>query len=113
RDEVGQVAEAFNHMVKTLNGLVATTVQAGNRMAQQSEQLSAATSQSHLALQEIAEGLQTIQSGAYDQESQIHATASAMSQLTAVIDQIARGAEQQSANVSEISDLLRQTAAAV
>src|SRR5690606_2114699 len=87
RDEVGQVAQAFNHMVKTLNGLVSTTVQAGNRMAEQSEQLSSATSQSHIALEEIAEGLQTIQTGAYEQEAQIHATASAMSQLTAVIDQ--------------------------
>lgn len=113
RDEVGQVAQAFNHMVKTLNGLVSTTVQAGNRMAEQSQQLSSATSQSHIALEEIAEGLQTIQTGAYEQETQIHATASAMSQLTAVIDQIARGAEQQSTNVSEISDLLRQTAQAV
>src|SRR5690606_30374535 len=112
-DEVGTLARAFNGMVETLRGLVAKTAEVAQQMAEHSEHLAGASSQSTQAVQDIARQMERTHEAAARQDEQIQQTEAAMKQLTSAVDQIAVGSQQQAAETADISNLVEKAAEAM
>ncbi|NPV53707.1 MAG: HAMP domain-containing protein [Firmicutes bacterium] len=100
-DETGQLAGAFNQFVGSLRGIIRQSMDIAGRVAASGEQLSASMDEAVKSTQQIAASIEQVAKGATEQSAAAQATSGATSEMGGAIAQIARGAEEQAAGASE------------
>lgn len=103
RDEIGQLAAAFNTMVAQLRELVRQIAANAEQLAASSQELSASSEQSAQAASQIATSISDVAAGAASQLS-------AANEASAVTAQISAGIQQIAANTNQVA---AQSASAV
>lgn len=112
-DEVGQMAEAFNRMIRELRVIIGRIFDAAAEMTTGSKNLARAAEQAAAAANQIAAAIQQVAAGANDQSQSAEDSVRSVEQLRSAIGQIASGAQQQSNHVEHTAQILRAAAAAV
>ncbi|UOE94681.1 methyl-accepting chemotaxis protein [Alkalihalobacillus sp. LMS39] len=106
KDEIGQLATAFNGMIANIQSLITEVRSTTDEVASSAEQLSASSEQSSTATQQITESVQSISAGTEKQNSMTEASSSVMGELSVGIQRIAESA----ASVSESAISTTQSA---
>ena len=126
-DEIGQLANAFNAMIRSLQetgaafakmnaNLRSTVGQVGdsaNNLNHAADQLALAATQSGQAANQIAATIQEVAKGTTQQTDSITHTASSVEQMGRAIDGVAKGAQEQSKAVARASDITTQISTAI
>lgn len=105
RDEIGNLAQAFNQMLKDLRAIITQIKDASTQVAASSEELTASADQTTKATEQIASATQQLAAGAENQLKSVSEAATAVSQMSAGIRQIA-------ANSEEVSKLAEHASSA-
>ncbi|MBL8056318.1 MAG: methyl-accepting chemotaxis protein, partial [Anaerolineales bacterium] len=127
RDEVGQMAEAFNAIIARLRaagqafGASAANLQAAiGQVAEHaasvgaaSQQLASAAGQAGQATSQIAVTIQQVAKGTQQQSEGVGRTAGSMEQMRRAIDGVAKGAQEQAAAVGRSAAVTGQLSAAI
>src|SRR5579859_2234528 len=127
RDEVGQLAVAFNQIIRqlqmtgqafgatttNLKGIVASVAQNANQVGAASQQLAAAANQAGQATSQIAMTIQQVARGTAQQTEGITKTAASVEEMKRSIEAVAQGAQRQSAAVANAASVTAQISAAV
>ena len=108
RDEVGDMATAFNQMVQNLRQLVQGTTESTHSVLSASEQLSAASTQSLQGSKGATKAVTEVASGATEQAQASDQVRTTMEQLQQTIQQLAAGAQQTASEVQKSSQMLAQ-----
>lgn len=105
KDEIGDLAKSFNHMVTSLRAMIQNIDEASQQVASTSEELLASSEQTSQATELITESIQQIAVGS---ESSLKGTIEA----TEVVSEISKGMDQIAQNIQEVSDASFQTSQA-
>lgn len=106
RDEIGDLADAFNRTVGSLSVLVSDAVSSSEIVASASLQLSSSMQESAEAMQQISDTVQQMATAALQGSDSAEQSAAAAEQLSMAIGQVAAGAESQTTSVHEASVML-------
>lgn len=113
RDEVGQMTEAFNAMVRHMRSLISEVVSSSDRLVKSSEEMAATAEEAASASQQIANVIQQVAAGTADQTSTVTQAAQSVEELRRAIDQIAAGATEQAQQVHRTYEIVGQMRTAV
>ncbi|MHB9146693.1 MAG: methyl-accepting chemotaxis protein [Symbiobacteriia bacterium] len=113
RDEIGDMARAFNNMVKSLRDLIGRVTQSAETIAASSQQLMSTSEEVAAAAQEVARTVSQVAEGASSQSSSVQETTATIEQLRTAIGQIASGAQEQASNAQHTSQVAAQVATAL
>ncbi|HEY3366797.1 MAG TPA: methyl-accepting chemotaxis protein [Symbiobacteriaceae bacterium] len=113
RDEVEEMAGAFNRMSASLRALVQSVAEGTRAVMAASEELSGTSGQAAQAAQGAARAVSEMAASAAGQAREADEVNQTMEQLQATIQQIAGGANNSAAEVQKSSALLDQMAAAL
>lgn len=97
KDEIGELAKSFNHMVTSLRAMIQDIDEASQQVASTSEQLMASSEQTSQATELITESIQQIAVGS---DSSLKGTIEA----TEVVSEISKGMDQIALNIQLVSD---------
>lgn len=89
RDEVGQLAEAFNDMVKSLKGIVSSVIRSSEEVAASTQQMAASTQEVTATVNEVSLNSQKVAKDAESGNRSAEETSTALLQLSSLI-QIAK-----------------------
>jgi len=127
RDEVGQMAEAFNdinnrlqeasmafgQMVTNFRQMIAQVKENAGRVNTSSEQLSSAVNQAEAATSQITATIQQVAKGIQQQTTSITQTSGSVEDMSRAIDGVAKGAQEQAEAVSKVSQITSQISTAI
>lgn len=88
KDEIGDMATAFNHMLEDLSGIITRARGSSLQLAAQAEQLSASSEESLAASEMVAEITERNLAGSESQVSLINESSALMGEMVTGIDQI-------------------------
>ncbi len=122
KDEMGDLARAFNSMVTRLQGVGVNFVNMTNKLSGMvgqvadsaqsvgaaASQLSQAANQAGQATNQIAATIQQVAKGTADQAVAVTKTATSIEQMSQAIEGVARGAQEQSQSVSKAAVVTEQ-----
>lgn len=103
KDEVGQLATAFDTMVGNLVSVVRQVSSASQQVAASSEELTASSEQSAQAATLVANSISSVANGAQEQLT-------AVDETSAVVEQMSAGIQQVAANTNQVAGQSAQTA---
>lgn len=106
RDEVGEMARAFNLMAGNLRALLQGVSANAQSVSASSQQLSASAGQAAQAAQDAAQAVGQVAGGAGEQSKSAEDVRQTMTELQQTIQQVATGAGQSAAEVNKASDML-------
>ncbi len=107
-DEVGDMAQAMNTMLKSLRGLITDVVGSAQTVASSAEDLSTATQQVTQTAQDVAQTITEVARGASNQSESVRLTDRTVEELRQAIAQIAAGAQEQ-AGAAQASNSVMDT----
>ncbi len=113
RDEVGELAQAFNKMSGDLRALLGQIAQSARLVSTASGEVASAAGQVATASQQITMAVQQVATGATEQSASAEETVSVVTQLRSGIMQVAQGAQDQARNVGVVSETIKQMAVAI
>ncbi len=99
KDEIGDLANAFNEMMAGLKSMVIDILENAGSVSASSQQLSSSTQQTNATVQQVSSAVQQLSKGARSQIQRIEETSRVMEQLNSSISQTAQST-QQTASVS-------------
>jgi len=108
RDEVGDMARAFNQMISNLRQLVAGVNAGTHSVTSASAELTGASAQAAHAAQGVAQAVSQMATGAAEQARSAEQVNQTMCQFGATIQEIATGAGSSATEVERAAGLLRQ-----
>lgn len=108
RDEVADVARAFNHMVLSLRTLIQRMVLTSQALGQATDGLSRSTEQVSEAARGVSLSIGQVAGGASTQATYAQEAVGAAAELRQSIDQIAGGAREQAAGTQDTAKLVDQ-----
>lgn len=82
RDELGQLAQAFNDMVDNLKNLIHGVISTADQVAASAEELSATSSEAERAITQIANTITDFAQGAHNQTEEVEKTLGIVDKLT-------------------------------
>ena len=127
RDEVGELAQAFNRMgakiqevgtsvndmIDSFGSLIGKVRNTAQSLAGSSDQLATAAQQAGQATQGISTTSQQVAGGAQQQSETVDSAANSMGELSKAIEQIAKGSQEQATQVEQASNIVGQVSRAV
>lgn len=109
RDEVGEMARAFNQMVQNLRHLLGSVAKSAETVASSAQQLTATSGQVAQVVTGVAGAVAQVAEGATAQANGAQETVHVVNQLREAIDGIAAGAQEQATSVNETTKLVSGT----
>ncbi|MCL4439122.1 MAG: methyl-accepting chemotaxis protein, partial [Firmicutes bacterium] len=109
-DEIGDLANAFEIMVKNLRDLLLGITNSSQSVAATSEELSSNGEEAAKATQQVAKAIEQIAIGSGEQAKRVTDTVRIVEQVAQAIEQIAAGAQEQSRNVVSSTDMVNDMA---
>ncbi len=113
RDEVGQMARAFNQMVKNLRDLAQGVAGSARTVAAATEQLTGVTRQVAQMVQGVTQSVQQVAQGATVQSKSVGQVNEVVEQFRSAIAQIAIGAQEQSRGAQDTAGVVHQMVSAI
>lgn len=113
RDEIGRLAEGFNHMFVSLKTVIGDAIRASQHLASSSEQLSASADQSSKAAEHAAVTIQDLASGIDDQSRSVKQSKEAILHITDEMTRIAENSTQVSVSAADASEKVMEGTHAV
>lgn len=110
KDEIGDLAEAFNKMLDNLISMISRIHQTSQNVASTSEELKNSAGEAALATHNVAEAIEQVAKGSTDQSRSTGETTTVMEQVSLSIQQIALGAQEQNQNVVETTEVVNEMA---
>lgn len=104
KDEIGELAIAFNRMAQNLRDMIQHVGFNAEQVAASAEQLTASAEQSNYATKQIAETMQGVAVGIDKQVHSVEETSETINEMTIGIQQIANNAQNVSAQSYEASE---------
>ena len=89
KDEIGQLAQAFNTMLANLRHLIGQVSASAEQVANSAEELTSSAEQSALAAGQVSEAITAVAAGAEKQADAVTATSSNIQQLVDGVEQVA------------------------
>lgn len=89
KDEIGQLAQAFNTMLANLRHLIGQVSSSADQVANSAEELTSSSAQSALAAGQVADSITEVAAGAEKQVVAVNAASSNITQLFNGVEQIA------------------------
>jgi len=103
KDEVGDLARAFNNMIAGLKTMVTKILANSQNVSASSQQLSAAAQQSNASVQQVSSAIQQLARGSQTQARGVEEARSVMEQLNVSISQTAQSTQQAASASSQTS----------
>jgi methyl-accepting chemotaxis protein len=117
RDEVGQMARAFNAIIDRLQETGLAFAEMSDRLsklvgqvsahaaavAESSRRLSQTAEQNGAVVQEVSASIQQVARGAHEQTQNVQQSVASVEQFSSAVDQIAKGAQEQARGVEDAS----------
>jgi methyl-accepting chemotaxis protein len=113
QSEKDVLGTAFSQMIANLRDLVRTAAENTLRVSDASGQLALIANQAGQATNQIATTIQQVAKGAAQQSESVNQTASSVEQMTRVIDGVARGAQDQAQAVGQASEVTAKLTTAI
>lgn len=113
RDEVEDMARAFNRMVESLRTLVAQVSDSAAHVAGSSDQLTAATEQVAQVADGVSAAVAQVATGATEQSQQAENAARIVEEVRSAIAQVATGAHEQASSTQEAAQTVATIVAAM
>lgn len=113
RDEIGEMAESVNAMVKSLRDVMQEVKASSHTVAESAEVMRETTHQATAAVQGVAETMTQVARGATGQSASVIRTEENVRQLRGAISQIAAGAQDQSGAAMETSAAVGEMTTAI
>lgn len=88
KDEISQLAKAFNRMLGSIRGIVRVVLDTTERVSASSQQLSSSAQEMSATTQEIASAVQQIAKGAQTQAQQVDSISSVIAQMDGSVKQV-------------------------
>lgn len=110
KDEMGEMAAAFNGMLKEFRVVIARIRRSSDVINIASQELSGAARQTTDATNQIAAAIQQVATEAGEQTKNTEGTVTSVQQLGEAIRQIAKGAQDQAQHVEETANILHENA---
>ncbi|MGE3272201.1 MAG: methyl-accepting chemotaxis protein [Chloroflexota bacterium] len=125
KDELGQLSETTNKLRNNvvacigayeesrsgLQGIVSQVREAAGTVADTSQQLGAATSQTSSAVQQVTHAVQSVAAGAQETSRSAQSSSEAIEQLAQVVENVAQGSQEQARQIQTASDTTNKMAA--
>jgi len=108
RSERDALGNAFSKVILNLRELIGRVAENANHLTSTSNQMALASKQAGDATSQIAATIQEVARGANQQTESVTRTASSVEQMSRAIDGVARGAQDQAAAVSQTSAVMNQ-----
>ena len=108
-----ELGSAFEQMIVNLRKLVAEVNNSANALGLASEQLASAASQASQATSQISTTIQQVAKGATQQSESVNKTATSVEQMSRAIDGVAKGAQDQTQAVNKAAEITSQIANAI
>ncbi|AOT71774.1 methyl-accepting chemotaxis protein [Geosporobacter ferrireducens] len=102
KDEIGEIADSLNNMIRTLKGLLQKTGHSTKNVTETSEHLSEITVQTTTAVEEVARAIEDIAKGAMEQARNMEESMLKVSGLSEKIELVTK-------NAREIGDISKET----
>ncbi len=113
RDEIQEMADAFNGMLRNLKEIIGQITGGAQQLAATAEGLSQTSNQVGQSVTQVSTAVSGIASGAAEQSRNLGETAAGVTELKRVIDQIARGSQAQASSISSSTSDVQHMADAV
>ncbi len=127
KDEMGDMARAFNQMIArlletgqafaqmsaNLKNIVGQVAESASTVGSASTQLAAAANQAGLATNQIATTVQQVAKGTTQQSESVTRTAGSVEEMSRAIDGVAKGAQEQSEAISKASNITSEISTAI
>ena len=110
KDEVGDLAEAFNKMLAGLKDMVLNILGSASGVSASTQQLSAAAQQTNASIQQISSVIEQLASGAQNQAKRVEESRQAVEQLNASVAQTSVSTQQAAAASKQASESARKGA---
>ena len=106
RDEIRDLAEAFNRMVVNLKKMINQITATSQSVAATSEELSSNSEEATKATQQVSQTIEQVAKGSNSQAESVTEIVQVMDQMAESIQQVAAGAGEQSKNVISTTDMV-------
>lgn len=103
KDELGQLAQAFDQMRKSLSEIILEVREKSSSLAASSEQLNASTEQNTSATEQISSSIQEVAAGMESQSTQIEQSSRMAGEMSASIQYIAKSSQEVSQTATNAS----------
>lgn len=113
KDEIGDMARAFNQMLENLRTIVREINSTSQSVAATSEEMSATAEEATGATTNVANAIQQVAKGSTEQSKGITETVQVMEQVASSIEQIAAGAQDQSREAMKTTNLVNDMVAKI
>lgn len=113
RSERDALGNAFSQLTEQQRTLIGKVKAAAANVAEASKQLTRAAEQTAQATQQITGTIQQVARGASEQSTSLQQTAGSVDQLSRAIDQIAAGSQEQARAVDEATSVVEKVSAAI
>ena len=104
QDEVGELSDALNNMLKNLKGLVAQVIDMSGNLSASSEELSASGEEVSASAEHVGTAIQDVASGAEEQSAQAQETNALLNELTDQISIINNSSEAMNNKADEVTE---------
>jgi len=104
KDEVGELSEALNNMLKNLKGLVGQVIDISANLSASSEELSASGEEVSASAEHVGTAIQDVASGAEEQSAQAQETNALLDELTGQINMVNSSSEAMNRKSEEVTD---------
>ncbi|KNZ69210.1 methyl-accepting chemotaxis sensory transducer [Thermincola ferriacetica] len=113
RDEIRDLAESFNVMIKNVRELLGEVLNGANEVAVTSQRLLTNADEAAKSTQQVAGAIQEVAKGIANQTTYINETSETVNQVNTAIRQIADGAGEQINNVASTVEIVNQMAISI
>ncbi|EID44233.1 MULTISPECIES: methyl-accepting chemotaxis protein [Bacillota] len=104
KDEIGELAQSFNNMTRSLRQLIQEVSGNAEQVASFSQELTATAEQTRTATEQIVATMQEVSAGAYKQMENIEYTSQIIQEMSLTVQQIADHAQVVSSKAIEASE---------
>ncbi len=113
KDEIGDMADAFNRMIAGLKNIVVKVIDSATRLSASSQQISSSIQQTNAIAQQVASSSGQVAKGAQTQAQSVEETIKVMEGLSSSISQSAQSAQQAAAASVKANETAQKGAEAV
>lgn len=106
RDEIGEMAGAFNKMLDNIKNMVRKINETSQTVATTSQELSSNSNEASRATEQVAKAIEEVAKGTAESSRSLEQSVQVIDQVTQSIQSIAMGAQEQSKNTIETTNLV-------
>lgn len=113
KGDVGKLVETFNNMGGNLRNIIAHLADSANNVTSTSQKLTQTTDYTVRVVEQVSTAIQEVAKGASEQTAYVTSTMETVGQVNTAIQQVATGAKEQANDTTMASDMVNQMATTI